>query len=117
MAKKMIAYCGLNCTECGAFIATQKNDNGLRAEVAADWSKRYGTAVKPEDINCVGCVPVAGKHVGHTSVCEVRLCGQARGVANCAYCPDYACDKLAKYHQMAPQMKANLEEIRKGLKK
>jgi len=113
----MTAYCGLVCTECGAYIATQKNDNKLRAEVAADWSKKYGAPMKAEDINCVGCVVKAGRHIGHASVCEVRLCGQAKGVVNCAYCPDYGCDKLEKYHQMAPQMKANLEAIRKGLRK
>ncbi len=117
MAQKMIAYCGLDCTECGAFIATQKNDNKRRAEVAADWTTKYHHDFKPEDINCVGCIPAAGKHIGQCSVCEVRLCGQAKGVANCAYCPDYGCDKLDKYFQMAPIMKTNLEAIRKGLKK
>ncbi len=115
MAKKMIAFCGLDCGECDAFRATQKNDGKLRAEVAAKWSKQYGAPLKPEDINCVGCAVKAGAHVGHWAVCDVRLCGQAKDVANCAYCPEYGCDKLAKYHQMAPQMKANLEAIRTGL--
>ncbi len=113
---KMIGYCGLDCAGCGAYVATQKNDSKLRAKVAADWSKRYGTPLKAEDINCVGCTVKAGPHIGHAGVCEVRLCGQAKGVANCAYCQDYGCEKLAKYHQMAPQMKVNLDEIRKGLK-
>ncbi len=27
----MIGYCGLDCQKCGAFIATQKNDDALRA--------------------------------------------------------------------------------------
>ena len=38
--EKMIAYCGLVCSDCGAFIATQKNDDKMRAEVAI-----YGTEV------------------------------------------------------------------------
>jgi hypothetical protein len=115
--KKMIAYCGLTCTDCEAFIATKNNDDKLRSKVATEWSKKYHHDFKPEDINCVGCIPVAGKHVGQCSVCEVRLCGQQKGVANCAYCPDYGCAKLEGYFQMALVMKTNLEGIRKGLKK
>jgi hypothetical protein len=30
---KMIAFCGLTCTECPAFIATQKNDDKEREKV------------------------------------------------------------------------------------
>ena len=30
----MIAYCGLNCTECPAYIATKANDDKLREEAA-----------------------------------------------------------------------------------
>lgn len=28
--EKMIAFCGLVCTECRAFIATQNNDEEIR---------------------------------------------------------------------------------------
>lgn len=114
--EKMIAYCGLACTECDAYIATQKNDDKMRAEVAAKWTQEYHHDLKPEDINCVGCIPTDGKHVGQCYVCEVRKCGQEKGVINCAYCEDYACEKLNGYFKMAPMMKANLEEIRKGMK-
>jgi len=37
---KMIAFCGLTCTECPAFIATQKNDDKEREKVAKDYSFR-----------------------------------------------------------------------------
>ena len=30
---KMIAYCGIVCTECPAFEATQKNDDAKRKKV------------------------------------------------------------------------------------
>ena len=33
----MIGYCGLDCAQCEAFIATQNNDDALRAKVAAEW--------------------------------------------------------------------------------
>jgi hypothetical protein len=114
---KQIAYCGLVCTDCGAYIATQHDEDKKRKEIAEEWTKNYHHDFKPEDINCMGCIPVTGKHVGQCGVCEVRKCGQEKQVINCAYCDDYACEVLGKYFEMAPVMKANLEEIRKGLKK
>jgi hypothetical protein len=117
MAEKMIAYCGLVCTDCDAYIATQKNDDKMRQDVAEDWTKKYNHQFKAADIDCVGCIPTSGKHVGQCYVCPIRKCGQAKGVINCAYCGEYACEELDKYFKMAPVMKANLEEIRKGLKK
>jgi hypothetical protein len=114
---KIIAYCGIICTECPAFIATKNNDDVKRKETAELWSKQFGHEMKPEDINCEGCTPDSGKKVGYCTVCEIRNCGREKKVVNCAYCSDYTCDKLDKFFQMAPMIKANLEEIRKGLKK
>jgi hypothetical protein len=114
--KKQIAYCGLICTDCLAYLATQADDDKQRKEVAEKWTREYKHDFKPEDINCDGCIPTTGKHVGQCFVCTVRKCGQEKGVTNCAYCDDYICEQLGKYFEMAPVMKANLEEIRKGLK-
>ncbi len=113
--EKQIAYCGLDCSECGAYIATRENDDAKRKEVAAEWSRQYKVDIKPGDINCVGCTTIDGPHVGHWNMCEVHNCGAKKGVINCAYCDGYVCDTLGKYFEMAPVMKANLEEIRKGL--
>jgi hypothetical protein len=115
--EKQIAYCGLICTDCAAYIATQNDDDDMRKETAATWSKEYNVDIKPEDINCDGCIIGTDRVVGHAHVCTVRKCGQEKGVINCAYCEDYICDELGKYFEMAQVMKANLEEIRKGLNK
>jgi len=112
---KMIAYCGIVCAECPAFEATQKNDDAKRKKVAEMWSKQYKMAVKPEDINCDGCISGSKKLLNYCSICEIRKCGQAKGVKNCAYCDDYACEKLTKWLAMAPpEAKATLEKIRKS---
>jgi hypothetical protein len=113
--EKMIAYCGITCTDCGAFVATQNNDDAKRKEVAEQWTKEYHVDIKPEDINCDGCLSEAGTVFNYCNTCEVRKCGAERGVVNCAYCEDYACDKLEKFFQMAPMFRATLDEIRKGL--
>jgi hypothetical protein len=113
--EKMIAYCGIVCTDCGAFIATQNDDDAKRKETAETWSKQFKVDIKPEDINCDGCLSDTGRLVGHCAVCEIRKCGQERGVVNCAYCENYACSKLEKFFEMAPMFRAALDEIRKGL--
>jgi len=38
-----------------------------------------------------------------------------KGLANCAYCTDYGCEKLAKVHGMDAQCKTRLDEIRSSL--
>lgn len=114
---KQIAYCGIYCDECGAYIATQNDDDAKRKEVAEQWTKEYKHDFKPEDINCEGCLSETGNVFNYCNVCEVRKCGREKGVVNCAYCDDYICEKLGKFFEMAPMIKANLEEIRKGLQK
>jgi hypothetical protein len=109
---KMISVCGLVCTSCVAFEATRDDDDELREATAKQWSKVYGSTIKPEDVNCLGCLTTKGKVFGYCLVCEIRKCGMGKGVKNCAYCADYACDKLLKFFEMAPQAKKNLEEIR-----
>jgi len=57
----MVAVCGLNCNECGAFLATKENDDQKRAKVAQEWSRLFKVEVKPEDINCEGCQSMGGR--------------------------------------------------------
>ena len=54
--KEMIVFCGLGCHECGAFLATKDNDDRKRATVAQEWSRLFKVEIKPEDINCDGCL-------------------------------------------------------------
>ena len=112
---KMIGICGMTCTECPAYLATQKDDDKERARVAEMWSKEFNENLKPEDINCSGCLSEEKPLFGYSAVCEIRKCGRGRGVENCAYCDDYACEKLNKFFETAPDAKNALEEIRKSL--
>ncbi len=112
---KMTAYCGLLCHECRAFQATQADDDKKRAEVAELWSKEYNTDIKPEDINCNGCLSRGEVVFNHTRVCEIRKCGMEKGVLNCAHCSDYPCEILEKFFEMVPASKKILDEIRSKL--
>jgi len=112
---EMVSICGLKCHECGAFIARRDDDDKVRAETAAIWSKMYDTELKPESINCDGCTSEGGVLFNHCTVCEMRKCGKARGVVNCAHCDDYACDKLTEFFKMVPEAKETLDAIRATL--
>lgn len=111
---KMIAYCGIVCTECPAFIATQKNDDAKRREVAQTWSKQYKFSLKPEDINCDGCTSDSKRILNYCGICQIRKCARDKAVLNCAYCDDYACANLTKFFTMAPHAKLSLERIRQN---
>ena len=112
-----MAYCGLVCSDCGAFIATLENDDAKRRQVADAWSKMFGREFKPQDINCDGCLTRDGRHIDYCNICEIRKCGIERGVENCAYCVDYGCEKLSKFVENVPEAKKTLEEIRKQKRK
>jgi hypothetical protein len=112
---EIVSFCGLLCSECGAFIATRNDDDEKREEVAQLWSKQYNADLKPEDINCDGCISDSECLFDHCKVCEIRECGKQKDIANCAYCDDYGCEKLEKFFQMVPDAEKRLDEIRSGL--
>lgn len=115
--EQMIAYCGIDCYACPAYKATQNNNDDERAKVAAFWSKLFHSEIKAKDINCDGCLSKGGKLFGHCLQCEIRSCGEKRSVKNCAYCNDYACEKLTNLWKILPipSSKENLDKIRKNL--
>lgn len=113
--EKMIGYCGIVCTECKGYEATQKDDDNERRKVAQLWSKLYNSELKPKDVNCDGCLPEGKRQIGHCKVCEIRKCGQEKNIINCAYCDEYTCEKLNQFFKMAPDAKKTLDDIRDTL--
>ncbi|MBN1486801.1 MAG: DUF3795 domain-containing protein [Anaerolineae bacterium] len=114
---KMVAYCGLVCTECPAFMGTQNNDMEALAVLAVEWSAG-GPAFAPEDMLCDGCLATDGRLFKWCQECELRSCASERGVATCAHCPDYGCGKLQKVFAMGEMgqiIKQQLDAIRAEL--
>ena len=110
------AICGLDCSVCPAFIVHTTGDKVLQKETAKKWAEEYGSDIAPEMVDCAGCAVPNGPHIGYCSMCEVRKCGTAKKVANCALCSDYACATLSGFFEKAPHAKANLDKIRAELK-
>jgi hypothetical protein len=93
MPEKMIAFCGIVCTDCRAFRASQANDAQLKKKVARAWSTKQ-EMLRPEDIDCDGCLAPGQRLFRFCRTCDVRRCGQERGIENCAYCSEFPCEKL-----------------------
>jgi len=115
--REVHSCCGLDCTRCDAFIATQNNDDELRAKVAEAWSRLYNAPIIPEHIHCTGCRSNGVKTYYCEHMCEIRRCSLGKGLNNCAGCGTYACDKLRDIFRLAPEAKKTLDELRAKLLK
>jgi hypothetical protein len=113
MQGKMVAFCGIVCTDCRVFRAAQTNDTELKKTVAKAWSTKKDI-LRPEDIDCDGCLPTGQRLFKFCGTCEVRRCGQEKGVENCACCPEFPCEKLIGLwkHFRLNAPRATLEEIK-----
>lgn len=112
--ENMIAFCGIDCSECGTFKATQNDSDKEREKVAERWSSR-GAKVKKEDNNCFGCRST-GKPIFFycESNCTIRKCAVEKSFSACADCPDFGCEKLLRMFEYTPKAKENLMRLREG---
>jgi hypothetical protein len=117
---KMIAMCGLDCNDCIAFIAAQKNDDDLRKKVVEAWSTPE-ERLELDDVDCDGCT--AGKRLhSFCQVCDVRKCGLKKRIINCSLCNEFPCEKLKKLWRSfstvsGEEAKANLVKIKQNSSK
>ncbi len=112
---KKISMCGLDCGDCPCFLALKNDNDELRKKTAKKWAKEYGEKdLKPEDINCLGCLSLSEPLYRHCHECEVRKCGLGKDVENCGGCDSYNnCGKISSLHKMIPEGKKVCSEIRK----
>lgn len=88
----------------------------MRIEIARICKEQYGMEYEPEDISdCDGCLTEGGRLFSGCKDCSIRNCAMKRGYENCAWCDEYACEKLEKFFVMDPSAKTRLDEIRNSL--
>jgi len=114
---KMLAFCGLDCGSCEAYLATQANDEVAMKAVLEKWRVEFNhPEMSLADVLCDGCPNTTGRLVPYCSQCEIRACAMEKGLANCAYCDEYeTCEKLNGFIANVVVAKENLEAIRAGL--
>ncbi|MFO8062879.1 MAG: DUF3795 domain-containing protein [bacterium] len=112
MTEKIIAYCGLVCSDCPAFIAHKTDDNDIREKTAKMWSEFYNADITTDMINCTGCHG-SGVLFRHCDECNIRQCCHEKHLDNCSGCPDFICNsKLKPLLDAVPAAKELLEELR-----
>lgn len=106
---KMIAYCGLDCEKCDAYLATVNDDEELREKTAKLWAELNNAPILPEHINCQGCRVEGAKTVFCESMCGIRQCALKKGVDTCGVCSDLeSCSVVGAILENNPSALKNL---------
>ena len=111
----MIAYCGLDCTKCPAYIATQVDDDKMRADCAQFFNQKYKMGVKPENVNCDGCSSES-RVLYFCKACNVRKCAREKKLDSCALCSGFICSKLEELMHMDKNIKKTVEALKLSIK-
>lgn len=107
--KKMIAFCGLDCEKCDAYIATKNDDQALRVKTAKLWSEMNNVEILPEHINCDGCRVNGRKTMFCESLCGIRQCALKKDLETCSDCPKMVtCPTLGAVTKNSPDALKNL---------
>ena len=109
--KKLLGCCGLDCENCGAYIATVNDDNEMRIKTAKLWSEWNNTEIPPEAINCLGCRSSGVKAYYCEYICEIRKCAVSKGYKNCGECAGWEnCKTLRVIHDNSEEALENLKK-------
>jgi len=116
MAQLILAYCGLVCSECPYYLATQNNDQAKLQQIAEETREKFGLTVTAAECMCDGCIG-EGRKISYCDTCAVRPCAIAHGVPTCAHCADYAtCATIGAFLEQVPEAKTRLDQIRLSLR-
>ena len=109
----LIAYCGIDCSKCPTYLATQSGDRGELDRLAAMRRENFGDPrFTADSMPCDGCSG-DGRLSETCAVCPIRSCAVTRSLDTCARCDGYdGCDKLPMVHNHLPAAKAVLDALR-----
>jgi len=114
--ERIVAYCGLVCSDCDAYVATQANDMDGLERFAQRMREEFGVAdATAQAAMCDGCLTDEGRQIGYCSACEIRACAVERGVVNCGHCTDYPCEKLEVIFAHTTEARQTLDALRRAL--
>ncbi len=116
MKNKIVAPCGIICTDCRAYLATKSNDFEKLQEIAEKWSSEE-QVYDATELVCDGCF--SERLHAFCAKCEVRSCAIQNGYRVCSLCPLYPCDRLNDIWNFITEvsidkLKLTLEEERRA---
>ena len=104
--KELIGYCGLDCEQCDARIATVDNDEAL-GEINSEAVEE----ITPQMINCVGCRIEGVKTPFCNDICLIRKCAESKGMESCGSCDRLdGCETVGAIISGNPQAMDNLKK-------
>ena len=114
---EILAYCGLTCHTCPIYLATRQTNSEeqtrMRTVIARRCQEHYGMDITLAEVtDCDGCPTEGGRLFSGCKKCRIRECARARGLRNCAYCADYACQQLEKLFKTDPTARIRLDQTR-----
>jgi hypothetical protein len=115
---EIMSYCGLSCQTCQIYLASRETDQSKKEKILDEiihmFKVHYGIDCKYEDINeCDGCKSGPDRLYFRCKECTIRKCAEIKGIENCAYCDEFACEDLLKIFKAEPGAEERLRRIRK----
>ncbi len=111
----LYAPCGIDCSVCDAYKATQTDDTALFQKLAENYEKQFDKKIDPETLRCDGCAS-DNRHIGFCAVCSIRSCAFAKGFSTCAECDAFPCEKGSFIWVEGSKSKATLEMLKSNTK-
>lgn len=119
---EVVGCCGLACSNCQIYLATQNRNEDLRAIVyqrQKKWGHHirfrelYGRGYWLEDVHCDGCPTSSPDDFWYIENCEIRSCALGKDYPNCAHCKEYPCDQLQSFFDKSHvEARKTLDDIR-----
>ncbi len=107
---RMIAVCGVVCSECPAHLA-QARGAAHQKRTADAWWRIYQLRLAPEKISCGGCLGPDEELIEASRRCKARRCCLGEGLSNCGECSRRTCKDLEKAQRQwddVPKLAATL---------
>lgn len=101
--RQMTAPCGLDCFNCPVYLAA--GNEKIKKAVAERLN------IPLERVACRGCRNERGtiEFLNMTEPCNVYKCIDKKGIRFCSACPDFPCDHLHPYADLASQRPHNIK--------
>ncbi len=105
----MFAVCGLDCSVCDIYKATE--DKSIAKRIANYFDEKRGEKIPLEKIACAGCRGDRDRH--WSPDCWIlKCCADEKGLERCNLCDDFPCEKLVDWSRTHQGYKKALERLK-----